>query len=80
MKDDYVSVEHLLLGILRSKNKTVEMMKTYSLDEGKVLQALAEIRGGQRVTGQDPEGTYQALERFTQEKSLSGRKVLSTNC
>ena len=73
MKDDYVSVEHLLLGILRSKNKTVEMMKTYSLDEGKVLQALAEIRGGQRVTGQDPEGTYQALERFTQDLTKLAR-------
>lgn len=67
MKDDYVSVEHLLLGILRTQNKASELMKNYRLDEGRVLQALAEIRGGQKVTGQDPEGTYQALERFTQD-------------
>ena len=74
MKDDYVSVEHLLLGLMRSKNKAMELMANYSLDEGKVLQALAEIRGGQKVTGQDPEGTYQALERFTQDMTALARE------
>ena len=74
MKDDYLSVEHLLLGLLRSKNKAAEMLKSYSLDEGKVLQALAEIRGGQKVTGQDPESTYEALQRFTQDLTELARK------
>lgn len=74
MKDDFVSVEHLLLGILRSKNKASELMKSYNLDEGRVLQALAEIRGGQKVTGQDPEATYQALERFTQDLTELAKK------
>ena len=67
MKDDYVSVEHLLLGLLRSKNKANTLLKEFSLKEAQVLGALAEVRGGQRVDSQDPEGTYQALERFTQD-------------
>lgn len=74
MNDDYVSVEHLLLGLLRSKNKARELMQNYSLDEGRILQALAEIRGGQRVTGQDPESTYQALERFTLDMTKLARE------
>jgi ATP-dependent Clp protease ATP-binding subunit ClpB len=74
MQDDFLSVEHLLLGILRSKNKAVELMQHYALDEGKILQSLAEIRGGQKVTGQDPEGTYQALERFTQDLTEMARE------
>jgi len=74
MGDDYVSVEHLLLGVLRSKNKAVDLMKNYSLDEGKILHALEEIRGGQKVTGQDPESTYQALDRFTQDLTALARQ------
>lgn len=73
MKDDYVSVEHLLLGLLRSKNKANTLLKEFSLKEAQVLGALAEVRGGQRVDSQDPEGTYQALERFTQDLTKMAR-------
>ncbi len=73
MKDDYVSVEHLLLSLLRTKTKAQELLLEFGADEKKVLAALADIRGGQKVTGQDPESTYQALERFTTDLTKLAR-------
>ncbi len=74
MKDDFVSVEHLLLGILRSKNAARELMSGLGLDEHKVLQALEAVRGGQRVSGQDPEGTYEALDKYASDLTKLARQ------
>lgn len=74
MKDDFVSVEHLLLGILRSKNAARELMSGLGLDEHRVLQALEAVRGGQRVSGQDPEGTYEALEKYATDLTKMARQ------
>jgi ATP-dependent Clp protease ATP-binding subunit ClpB len=74
MKDDYVSVEHLLLGILRTKNEARNLVNSLGLEESKVLKALEAVRGGQRVSGQDPEGTYEALEKYTTDLTKLARQ------
>lgn len=64
-KDDYVSTEHLLLAILGQTGGAAErILKEEGLNREKLLQALREVRGTQRVTSQTPEGTYRALEQY----------------
>jgi ATP-dependent Clp protease ATP-binding subunit ClpB len=67
LKDDYVSVEHLLTAILSIACPASETMKKYGVDSAKVLGALREIRGTQRVTDQNPEEKYQALKKFSKD-------------
>jgi ATP-dependent Clp protease ATP-binding subunit ClpB len=74
MKDDFVSVEHLLLGIMRGKNAAKELLAGLGLDEARVLKALEAVRGGQRVSGQDPEGTYEALDKYTTDLTKLARQ------
>ena len=65
MKDEYVSVEHLFLGLLEAARGSVkELFKTYQITRERVLKALQEVRGNQRVTTDNPEGTYDALEKY----------------
>ncbi len=65
MKDEYVSVEHLFLGLLETARGDVkELFKTYQITRERVLKALQEVRGNQRVTTDNPEGTYDALEKY----------------
>ena len=65
MGDEYVSVEHLFLSLLRYPNKaTKELMKEYGLTRDRFLQALATVRGNQRVTSDNPEATYDTLEKY----------------
>ena len=65
MKDEYVSVEHLFLGLLETARGGVkELFKTYQITRERVLKALQEVRGNQRVTTDNPEGTYDALEKY----------------
>jgi ATP-dependent Clp protease ATP-binding subunit ClpB len=65
MKDEYVSVEHLFLGLLETARGDVkELFKTYQITKERVLKALQEVRGNQRVTTDNPEGTYDALEKY----------------
>ena len=65
MKDEYVSVEHLFLGLLETARGGVkELFKTYQITKERVLKALQEVRGNQRVTTDNPEGTYDALEKY----------------
>ena len=66
LKDEYISVEHLLLGLL-SEEKSSELgrlFSQYSLTRNRLLEVLAEVRGHQRVTSEDPESTYQVLEKY----------------
>lgn len=63
--DEYVSTEHLLLALLnRAGGAVEEVLRQAGLTHEKLLQALREVRGTQRVTSQNPEGTYQALEQY----------------
>ncbi len=65
MKDDFVSVEHLFLGLLRTPDATLKLMfDHYGITEEVVLKALQGVRGTQRVTNDNPEDTYEALEKF----------------
>ncbi len=64
MKDQFVSVEHLLLGLLKVKSRAQTLLEAIGITEKDVLQALQKVRGGQRVTDQSPEEKYQALERY----------------
>jgi ATP-dependent Clp protease ATP-binding subunit ClpB len=65
MKDEYVSVEHLLLALAGLKDGPVsEALRGAGLTREKLLEALASVRGGQRVTSPTPEGTYEALEKY----------------
>ena len=65
LKDDYVSTEHLLLGLLDSASVSLKkIFAAHNLKRDAVLKALAELRGNQRVTDQAPEGKFQALEKY----------------
>ena len=65
MKDEYISVEHILLGLLAHPSAALkELFRTYRLDKEKVMQALAQVRGSQRVTSDNPEETYNALKKY----------------
>ena len=65
MKDEYVSVEHLFLGIVETAEGGVkQLLTTYGITREGCLQALQTVRGNQRVTTDNPEGTYDALEKY----------------
>src|SRR3954467_10179166 len=66
LKDEYVSVEHLFLGLLDVAKPAAlkQMFTSFGLDRKKVLAALKDVRGAQRVTTDNPEATYQALEKY----------------
>ena len=65
MKDSYISVEHLVLGIIEKPEKEVkELFKKYSITKEKFLQVLKDVRGNSRVQSDDPESTYDALKKY----------------
>jgi ATP-dependent Clp protease ATP-binding subunit ClpB len=64
LKDEYVSVEHLLLAIIEDGGPASRALKTAGATRDRVEKALMEVRGHQRVTSQNPEDTYEALERY----------------
>ncbi|WP_092350663.1 ATP-dependent chaperone ClpB [Desulfuromusa kysingii] len=66
LKDEYVSVEHILLAAVAEGERTAggKIFKKYKLDRERLLQVLTEVRGHQRVTSQDPESTYEVLEKY----------------
>jgi ATP-dependent Clp protease ATP-binding subunit ClpB len=72
--DSYISTEHLLLAILEQKDDTAGVLSEAGIDRAKVLDALKEIRGSQRVVDQSPEEKYQALERFGRDLTEAARR------
>jgi ATP-dependent Clp protease ATP-binding subunit ClpB len=64
LKDDYVSIEHLLLALLEDTGTAGRILKEFGVQRDRLMRALQEVRGNQRVSSQNPEGTYQALERY----------------
>src|SRR6185436_3163158 len=64
LKDDYVSVEHVLLAAIDDNGITGRLLKEFGLHRERLMQALRDVRGNQRVTSQNPEATYEALERY----------------
>ena len=77
LKDDYVSVEHLLLAVSDDKGASGQTLKEFGITRDRLLKALQEVRGSQRVTTQNPEETYQALEKYGRDLTqLAGRGKL----
>jgi ATP-dependent Clp protease ATP-binding subunit ClpB len=77
LKDQYLSVEHLLLAMLEDGGATGRLFKELGVTRDRLMQALQEIRGSQRVTSQNPEATYEALERYGRDLTqLAGQGKL----
>jgi ATP-dependent Clp protease ATP-binding subunit ClpB len=76
LKDEFVSVEHLLLGLLdvAKPEALKKIFQSFGLDRAKVLKTLKEIRGNQRVTTDNPEATYAALEKYGVDLVAQARK------
>ena len=75
LRDEYVSTEHLLLALLTIKNSEVyQILSVLGVNREKVLLALKDIRGSQRVTDQHPEGKYQVLERYAKDLTELARQ------
>ncbi|WP_165250070.1 ATP-dependent chaperone ClpB [Paludisphaera soli] len=74
MKDQYVSVEHLLLGLAKVKSKTQALLESLGVTAPEILKALQKVRGGQAVTDQNPDDKYQALERYGRDLVEAARK------
>src|SRR2546430_1322039 len=74
-KDEYVSTEHLLLAATQLKRDTAqEILARYGATHEAILKALTSVRGSQRVTDQNPEGKYQALERYAKDLTELARR------
>ena len=68
LKDEYISAEHLFLAMLKdSSGQVARILKSHGVDEEKVLRALAEIRGTQRVTDAEPESKYEVLKKYARD-------------
>ena len=75
LKDEYISVEHLLLAIVEVAKPAAmaNLLRSFSLDRNKVLGALQSVRGNQRVTSQNPEATFEALEKYGMDLVVRAR-------
>ena len=68
MKDEYVSVEHIMLGIIEKANTNIKsLLKEFKIDKNKFLKVLKEVRGNAKVTNDNPESTYNVLEKYGQD-------------
>jgi len=74
LKDDYISTEHLLLAALESGGPAGPLLKEQGISRDRLLRTLAELRGSQRVTDQNPEEKYQALERYGRDLTALARR------
>ena len=75
MKDEYVSVEHIMLAILNNANsKLKDLFRTYNINKNSFLKALSSVRGNTRVTTDNPETTYNALKKYGQDLVELARK------
>ena len=75
MQDEYVSVEHLLLVMLRSRNNTLQkLFRQFGISEDKILKVLQEVRGNTRVTTEAPESTYDVLKKYGQDLTARAKQ------
>jgi len=74
LKDEYISTEHLLIAIVEYGGPGGKLLKSLGLNQADLLKALADIRGTQRVTDQNPEDKYQALERYGRDLTALARQ------
>lgn len=74
LKDEYVSTEHLFLALLDSSHETSKFLKENGIDRARFMKALEEVRGNQRVTSQNPEATYESLEKYGRDLTALARQ------
>ncbi len=76
-KDDYLSVEHLLLALVEEKGAVGDLLRSHGVNRQNVLEALAKLRGAHRITSPDPDATFGALERYGRDlTALAHRQKL----
>ncbi|MGH2464789.1 MAG: Clp protease N-terminal domain-containing protein, partial [Candidatus Limnocylindrales bacterium] len=73
LTDEYVSTEHLLLGVAESGGEAQSLLERHGAGREAIFQALQSVRGGQRVTSANPESTYQALEKYGRDLTAEAR-------
>ena len=73
-KDDFVSVEHLLLALAESRASAADLLRDAGVDQGKLLEGVRKLRGAQRVTSQNPEGSFQTLEKYARNLTDLARR------
>ena len=74
LKDEFVSAEHYLLALTNSKAPAARALQELGVTRDKLMQALQQVRGSQRVTDQNPEGKYQTLEKYGQDLTQRARQ------
>ncbi|HEX4046730.1 MAG TPA: AAA family ATPase, partial [Elusimicrobiota bacterium] len=74
MKDEFVSAEHVVLGLLDAGGDAAKLLAKAGLTPDKFLAALTQVRGSQRVTSQEPEASYQALEKYGRDLTAAARR------
>ena len=74
LKDEFLSAEHYLLALADSKSAAAKLLKEVGVTRDKLMQALQQVRGSQRVTDQNPEGKYQTLEKYGRDLTEMARK------
>jgi len=74
LKDDYVSTEHILLALSQGEDNTGDLLRTKGITRNAILSSLKDIRGNQRVTTEDPEATFQSLEKYCRDLTALARQ------
>jgi len=74
LSDDYISLEHILLALLAKGGEAASILKAAGLDQKKLMLALKELRGNQRVTDQNPEAKFQALDKYARNLTKLARQ------
>ena len=74
LKDEFLSAEHYLLALTNGTDPAARMLKDFQVTHDRVMQALVQVRGNQRVTDQNPEGKYQTLEKYGQDLTEKARR------
>ena len=72
-EDDYISIEHLVLGYIKDKRFGQDLLKSFGITEKSLKQTIEQIRGNQRVTDQNPEGKYESLEKYGRDLTAYAR-------
>ena len=73
MKDEYTSAEHVLLALMNGKDELQKVFASAGLNKDVLAKAIKEVRGSQRITDPEPEGKYQALEKYTRDLTADAR-------
>ncbi len=73
-QDEYISIEHLLLSYVKDDRFGKSLLQEFGLDEGKLKNIIKQIRGNQKVTDQNPEGKYEALEKYGRDLTEAARQ------